>query len=344
MSKFQKIQKPCMAKSRNRIKAGRKNAKKQWASKSNNENDFDASSAGDDDEYQPSIKRRRKFQNQRSMCWTEMGVLESIFSKYCTCRACNIGTLNIDITQYIKNTMIKITKIHRETANKDDAKILVEDAWLTMKNHCLGSHDGCEEEGKNCREEPVFRTYGDKFTQSDLDELLVDIFDKWLLSDTVYKKLEKSGNTSNLESFHSIFTNRNLWSKVGSLHTATPKFDGITAVASTFYNFGDRETARKMMNLVGWTVLEGNLNALDKAERNRDKRAAAKITAKAKTKLDRIKSQKQYQNNTKWRNLNPYIPSSESTRNLVDSFNSKPNQNAKSKTEKPTKSRKKCKK
>ena len=102
MSKFQKIQKPCMAKSRNRIKAGRKNAKKQWASKSNNENDFDASSAGDDDEYQPSIKRRRKFQNQRSMCWTEMGVLESIFSKYCTCRACNIGTLNIDITQYNK--------------------------------------------------------------------------------------------------------------------------------------------------------------------------------------------------------------------------------------------------
>ena len=256
-----------------------------------------------------------------------------------------IGNVNkFRLVNYIKNTMTKITKIHREIENKDDAKILVEDAWLTMKNHCLGSHDGCEEEGKNCREEPVFRIYGDKFTQSDLDALLADIYDKWLLSDTVYKKLEKFGNTSNLESFHSIFTNRNLWSKAGSLHTATPKFDGITAVASTFYNFGDRETARKMMNLVGWTVLEGNLDALDKAEKNRDKRAAAKITAKAKTKLNRIKSQKQYQNNTKWRTLNPYIPSNESTRSFVDSLNSEPNQNPKSKAEKPTKSRKKCKK
>ena len=94
------------------------------------------------------------------------------------------------------------------------------------------------------------------------------------------------------------------------------------------------------MNLVGWTVLEGNLNALDRAERNRDKRAAAKITQKAKTKLNRIKSQKQYQNNTKWRDLNPYIPSNESTQNLVDSLNSEP----KSKASKPTKSRKKSKK
>ena len=145
---------------------------------------------------------------------------------------------------------------------------------------------------------------------------------------------------TNLESFHSVFPNRNLWTKSGSLHTATPKFDGITAVASTLYNFGDRETARKMMNLVGWTVLEGNLNALDSAEKNRDKRAAAKITQKAKTKLNRIKSQKQYQNNTKWRDLNPYIPSNESTQNLVDSLNSQP----KSNVSKPTKSRKKCKK
>ena len=256
-----------------------------------------------------------------------------------------IGNVNkFRLVNYIKNTMIKVTKIHRETENKDDAKILVKDAWLTMKNHCLGNHDGCEEEGKNCRDEPVFRTYGEKYTQSDLDALVADIFDKWLLSDTVYEKLENFGNTSNLESFHSIYTNRGLWTKSGSLHTATPKFDGITAVASTLYNFGDRETARKMMNLVGWKVLEGNLNALDRAEKNRDKRAAAKITQKAETKLNRIKSQKQYQNNTKWRDLNPYVPSNVSTQNLVDSLNSESTPKPKSKASKPSKSRKKCKK
>ena len=101
-SEFQKIQKPCMAKSRNRIKAGRKNAQKQYATQQNNEVDFEASSAGDDYEYQPSIKRRRKFQNQGSMCFMMIGVLEAMFSKYVTCRACNQGTLDIDITQYNK--------------------------------------------------------------------------------------------------------------------------------------------------------------------------------------------------------------------------------------------------
>ena len=255
-----------------------------------------------------------------------------------------LGNVNkFRLVNYIKNTMIKITKIHRETANRNDAKVLVEDAWLTMKNHCLGSHDGCEEEGKNCRDEPVFRTY-DKFSQSDLDALLTDMYDKWLLSDNVYKKLENFGNTSNLESFHSIFTNRNLWAKSGSLHVSTPKFDSITAVASTIFNFGDREAARKMMNLVGWNVLEGNLNALDTAEKNRNKRVAAKIRQKAITKLNRIRSQKQYQNNTKWRNLNPYVSSNESTQTLVNSFNSKPTKKPKATAKKPVRPRTKCRK
>ena len=68
------------------------------------------------------------------------------------------------LLNYIKNTMTKVTKINRETENKEDAKILVRDSWLTIKNHCLGFHDGCEEEGKNCPDEPVFRTNGSKFS------------------------------------------------------------------------------------------------------------------------------------------------------------------------------------
>ena len=99
---FKKIEKPCMGKSRKRIKAGKKNIQKRHDANKNNEIDYEASSAGDDDEYQPSIKCRRKFQNQRSMCYMEIGVLESMFSKYATCRACNQGTLDIDITQYNK--------------------------------------------------------------------------------------------------------------------------------------------------------------------------------------------------------------------------------------------------
>ena len=99
---FKKIEKPCMGKSRKRIKAGKKNIQKRHDANKNNEIEYEASSAGDDDEYQPSIKCRRKFQNQRSMCYMEIGVLESMFSKYATCRACNQGTLDIDITQYNK--------------------------------------------------------------------------------------------------------------------------------------------------------------------------------------------------------------------------------------------------
>ena len=54
----------------------------------------------DDDEYQPAIKRRRKHQNQRSMCFIIIGALESMFSKYV--RECYQGTLDIDIAQYDK--------------------------------------------------------------------------------------------------------------------------------------------------------------------------------------------------------------------------------------------------
>ena len=229
-----------------------------------------------------------------------------------------IGNVNkFRLVNYIKNTMINITKIFQETKDKNDAKILVDDAWQTMKDHCLGIHDNCEMNGMNCGEEPVFRTYNKKFDQSQLDELVSDIFDNWLLSDDLYKKLENFGNTSNLESFHSIFTNRNLWTKTGSLHVATPKFEGITAIASTIYNFGDKEAARKVMNLVGWTVLEGNLESLDKAEKERDTARASKIRRKAISKLNRVRKQKQYQNSTKWRKLNPYIPSTQSSKALV---------------------------
>ena len=229
-----------------------------------------------------------------------------------------IGNVNkFRLCNYIKNTMINVTKIFQETKDKNDAKILVDDAWQTMKNHCLGIHDLCELNGMNCGDEPVFRTYGKKFTQIQLDELMSDLYDSWLLSDDLYKKLENFGNTSNLESYHSVYTNRNLWTKTGSLHVATAKFDAITAVASTIYNFGDMEAAQKMMKLVGWEILDGNLHSLNQAEKKRDVVRAEKIKRKAITKLNRVKKQKQYQNKTKWRNLNPYIPSRESSKALV---------------------------
>ena len=229
-----------------------------------------------------------------------------------------IGNSNkFRLINYIKNTMRNATKIFCDAEDKNEARILVNDAWQTMKSHCLGNHDSCNENGQNCREEPVFRTYGLKFTQNNLDELISDLFDNWLCSESLYEKLENFGNTSNLESFHSVFTNRNLWNKSGSLQVATPMFEGITAVASTLYNFGDRETARKMMDLVGWTVSDGNLHALHQAEKLRDSRVQAKIKSKAITKLNRVKNQKQYKNDTKWRDLNPYIPSSQSIKNAV---------------------------
>ena len=229
-----------------------------------------------------------------------------------------IGNANkFRLCNYIKNTIRNATKIFHETEDKNIAKILVDDAWQTMKNHCLGIHDSCHENGENCREEPVFRTYGHKFTQTQLDDLISDLFDNWLCSESLYEKLEYFGNTSNLESFHSVFTNRNLWNKSGSLHVASPMFDGITAVASTLYNFGDKETARKMMDIVDWKILDGNLHALDQAEKVRDSKVAAKIKSKAINKLNRVKNQKQYRNDTKWRDLNPYVPSSQAIQNSV---------------------------
>ena len=72
-----------------------------------------------------------------------------------------------------------------------------------------------------------------------------------------------------------------------------------------------------MMKLVGWEVLDGNLHSLNQAEKERDAARAEKIKRKAITKLNRVKKQKQYQNKTKWRNLNPYIPSKESSKALV---------------------------
>ena len=71
------------------------------------------------------------------------------------------------------------------------------------------------------------------------------------------------------------------------------------------------------MKLVDWKILDGNLYSLDQAEKNRDTFRAEKIKRKAITKLNRVRKQKQYQNQTKWRNLNPYIPSTESSKALV---------------------------
>ena len=96
--------------SRKKRKAARANVRKArhvQAAQHNNENIFEEPTAGDDEDFQPTIKRRRKFHNQRSMCFMEIGVLGSMFSKYATCRVCNQGTLDIDITQYNKlNTHI----------------------------------------------------------------------------------------------------------------------------------------------------------------------------------------------------------------------------------------------
>ena len=229
-----------------------------------------------------------------------------------------IGNANkFRLINYIKNTIRKATKIYRDTPDRDHAQVLVYEAWETMKQHCLGNHDSCHEDGENCREEPVFRTYGPKFTKTQLDDFVSDLFNKWLCSENMFQKIENFGNTSNLESFHSVFTNRNLWNKSGSLHVATPMFDGITAVASTLFNFGDKEAARKMMNLVGWTVLDGNLHALDRAENKRDSKVEAKIKKKAITKLNRVKNQKQYNNATKWRDLNPYVTSTQAIKEVV---------------------------
>ena len=231
------------------------------------------------------------------------------------------------LCSYAKNTMVKVTKIHSENEDKELAANLAKDAWTTMKLHCLGNHTQCEENGENCGEEPVLRTYGDKFTQKQLDDLLVDIFDNYLQSEVTTTKLANFGNTSNLESYHSIFTNRHLWPKIGNLHVSTPKFEGIVAVASSLYNHGDRKTVEKMMDIVDWTVIEGNLSTLDLEERTRDKRRNAKMKQKAITYKNRVKMQKQFQSKTKYRLMNPYIPSSESTRQVAKEHKSKHTQN-----------------
>ena len=252
-----------------------------------------------------------------------------------------IGNENkLRLCSYAQNTMVKVIKIHNETEDKQLAANLAKDAWNTMKLHCLGNHEHCEEDGNNCREEPVFRTYGDAFNQKQLDDLVADLFDNYLQSDDITKKLANFGNTSNLESYHSIYTNKDLWPKIGSLHVGTPKFEGIVAVASSFYNHGDRKTLEKMMAIVDWTVLEGNLVAIDNEEKRRDKRVKDKMKQKAITYKNRVKKQKQFQTKTKYRMLNPYIPSSKMARQVAGKSKPKQAQNRQRKIPVPRKSTK----
>ena len=229
-----------------------------------------------------------------------------------------IGNENkMRLCAYAKNTMIKVTKIYGETEDQRMAETLANDAWNTMKMHCLGNHEQCEEDGENCSEEPVFRTYGEAFTQKQLDDLVDDIFDNYLQSEDTTAKLANFGNTSNLESYHSIFTNKDLWPKIGSLHVGTPKFEGIVAVASSIYNNGDRKTLEKMMEIVGWNVFEGNLVSIARDEARRDNQSKSKMKQKAITYQNRVKKQKQFQSTTKYRKLNPYIPSSQMSRQVA---------------------------
>ena len=191
-----------------------------------------------------------------------------------------IGNQNkLRLCTYIKTLMVKVAKAFAEIEDKEKAKQAAINEVNVVKNHCLGIHDKCHDDGENCSQMPVLRAYGDKFTSKQLEKLVEAIFDNWLLSTNTLSKLENAGSTSNLESFHSIFTNRNLWTKTGSLHVATPKFDGIVAIASTYFNFGDKETAKKVMSLGNWNVLEGNLNSFDKDEIYRDSCASYKMKA-----------------------------------------------------------------
>lgn len=229
-----------------------------------------------------------------------------------------IGNQNkLRLCSYIKTLMVKINKIFSELEDKLVAKQSAIDEINRMKNHCLGVHDECYEDGENCSQEAVLRTYGNKFNQDQLDNLLKDIFDNWLLSVELLNKLENAGSTSNLESFHSIFTNRNLWTKTGSLHVSTPKFDGIVAIASTYFNFGDKETARKVMGLADWEISEGSLKSLDRAEKRRDSQLVYKMKAKAEVKQERLRKQQQHQPTTKYRKLHPYIPSKKAAKKLA---------------------------
>ena len=93
-------------------------------------------------------------------------------------------------------------------------------------------------------------------------------------------------------------------------------FEGIVAVASTLYNYGDRKTAEKMMGLVNWTIIEGNLNSLDKTEKNRDSKRVSKIKNKAINKQSRLTKQKQFQTATIFRQ-DAYVPSSQSAKDVT---------------------------
>ena len=229
-----------------------------------------------------------------------------------------IGNQNkLRLCSYIKTLMVKLSKVYAENDDKERARQIAIDEVNIVRNHCLGIHDRCYENGENCSQTPVLRTYGDKFTSQQLDDLVEDIFDNWLLSEELQTKIENAGSTSNLESFHSIFTNRNLWTKTGSLHVATPKFDGIVAIASTFFNFGDRETARKVLNLADWKISEGNLNSFEQAEKIRDSKLVYKLKAKAEMKQERLRQQQQHKPTTKYRKLNPYIPAKKAAQKLT---------------------------
>ena len=91
--------------SRKKRKAARENVQKPrqvQAALKNNDNNFEQPSAGDDEDFQPTIKQPRKFQNHESMCFIMIGVLSSVLSQHTIRGACRQGTLDIDVTQYNK--------------------------------------------------------------------------------------------------------------------------------------------------------------------------------------------------------------------------------------------------
>lgn len=226
-----------------------------------------------------------------------------------------IGNQNkLRLCSYIKTPMVKINKIFSELEDKLVAKQSAIDEINRMKNHCLGVHDECYEDGENCSQEAVLRTYGNKFNQDQLDNLLKDIFDNWLLSVELLNKLENAGSTSNLESFHSIFTNRNLWTKTGSLHVSTPKFDGIVAIASTYFNFENSEKSHGFGRLGDFRRITEEFGS---SRKKRDSQLVYKMKAKSEVKQERLRKQQQHQPTTKYRKLHPYIPSKKAAKKLA---------------------------
>ena len=99
--------------SRKKRKAGRENGKKArhvQAARKNNENNSEEASAGEDEDYQPSIKQPRKFHNQESMCFMMIGIFSSFLSQHTICGACRQGTLDIYVTQYNKLNTYVVTQ------------------------------------------------------------------------------------------------------------------------------------------------------------------------------------------------------------------------------------------